>query len=104
MAPPDRQQITVATDALRSESTEWDSQSGALGTIVRQVSGLGLGRVEAGLFQMIVSAYNDVVNHVTERCREGQAATMQIALTLRAVADTYDQEDRNSEHRLRNIY
>jgi uncharacterized protein YukE len=53
---------------------------------------------------MIVSPYNEVVSQVTARCREGKAAMTEIADTLRQVATTYEEEDRNSAHRLRNLY
>ncbi|WP_245854381.1 hypothetical protein [Micromonospora wenchangensis] len=63
-----------------------------------------LGRVEAGLFQLIVSPYNDVVRQVSQRCSEGRTATTEVGQTLRKVADTYDEEDRNNAHKIRNLY
>jgi hypothetical protein len=63
-----------------------------------------LGRVEAGLFQIIVSPYSDVVHAVTDRCREGAAAMTEVARTLRTAADTYDEEDLSSAHKIRNLY
>ena len=63
-----------------------------------------LGRIEAGLFFLIVSPYNEVVRQVEARCREGKAAMTDIAATLRQVATTYEDEDRDSAHRLRNLY
>jgi hypothetical protein len=104
MPPPDRQQVTVATNALRTEAGEWDRQSAAMGETLSKVVGMELGRVEAGLFQLIVAPYNEVVHHVSERCREGQAAMTEVAATLRTVADRYDEEDRNNEHKIRNLY
>ncbi|MEU6206087.1 type VII secretion target [Micromonospora musae] len=104
MPPPSRGQVTVATNALRTEAGEWDQQSAAISAIASKVAGMQLGRVEAGLFQLIVSPYNDVVQHVTQRCREGQAAMTEVASTLRKVADIYDEEDRNNAHELRKLY
>ncbi|MBQ0990704.1 hypothetical protein KBX08_11445 [Micromonospora sp. H61] len=104
MPPPSRQQVTVATDALRTEAAEWDRQSAAMSAVVPKVAGMELGRVEAGLFQLIVSPYNEIVQHVSQRCQEGQAAMTEVATTLRKVADTYDEEDRSNDHKLRNLY
>lgn len=104
MPPPSRQQVTVATGALRTEAVEWEHQSTAIAVVANKVAGMQLGRVEAGLFQLIVSPYNDIVEHVSQRCREGQAAMNEVAATLRKVADTYDEEDRANEHKIRNIY
>lgn len=104
MPPTNRQQVTVATDALRIEAAEWDRQSTAIGATAAKVADMELGRVEAGLFQLIVSPYNDVVRHVSQRCLEGQTAMAEVANTLRQVADTYDEEDRSNEHKIRNIY
>jgi hypothetical protein len=104
MTQPSRHQVEVATNALRAEAMEWDEQSSGIGAVEARVTGMELGRIEAGLFQLVVSPYNEVVNQVRGRCGEGKAAMADIAQTLREVADTYDAEDRRSEHRLRNLY
>jgi len=104
MPPPSREQVTVATNVLRTEAGEWDRQSAAMSAIASKVAGMELGRVEAGLFQLIVSPYNQLVEHVEQRCREGEAAMTEIATTLRKVADTYDEEDRNNAHRFMKLY
>lgn len=102
--PPGREQVTVATNALRSEAGEWDEQGKTLGEQGTKVAGMEFGRLEAGLFQLMVGPYNDVIDMVSARCQEGAAAMAEIAGTLRSVADTYDAEDKASEHRIRNIY
>ncbi len=102
--PPTGQQVQVATDALRTEAGVWDTQSGQLGTIESTVSELTFSRIEAGIFQVLVSVNDDLVNHVTTRCGEGRTQMSAIATTLRAVADTYDTEERANEHALRNLY
>lgn len=104
MPPPSREQVTVATNALRTEANEWDQQSTEIAAIASKVEGMELGRVEAGLFQLIVSPYNEIVEHVKQRCREGEAAMTEVAATLRKVADTYDEEDRNNAHKIANLY
>ncbi|WP_250000234.1 hypothetical protein [Actinoplanes sp. M2I2] len=102
--PPSGEQVTVATTALRNEAGEWESQSGGLGNLSSKVAEMEFGRLEAGLFQLMVGPYNDVIQAVSARSREGAAAMAEIAKTLRSVADTYDAEDKASEHRIRNVY
>jgi hypothetical protein len=102
--PPSGEQVTVATNALRTEAGEWDRQSGTLGQQGAKVAAMEFGRLEAGLFQMMVGPYNDVIHAVAARCREGATAMTEIAGTLRSVADTYDAEDKTAEHRVRNVY
>ncbi|GGL11845.1 hypothetical protein [Mangrovihabitans endophyticus] len=102
--PPSPHQVTVATDALRTEATEWTTQSTALDDLATHVAGMEFGRLEAGLFQLMVGPYNDVIHAVSARCREGGTAMNDIAATLRHVADTYEAEDHANAHRLRNIY
>lgn len=104
MTPPSRDQLTVATAALRHEAREWEHQSQAMAGIAAKVAAMELGRVEAGLFQIVVSPYNDVVQTMTDRCRQGQSAMREVADTLRRIADTYEQEDLNNAHKIRNLY
>ncbi|KXK62147.1 hypothetical protein AWW66_09925 [Micromonospora rosaria] len=104
MKSPSRDQVSVATNTLRQEAIEWDGQSAAVGRIGTKVAAMSLNRVEAGLFQLIVSPYNDVVEQVSGRCNEGRAALAEVGRTLRFVADTYDEEDRSNAHRLNNLY
>lgn len=104
MAPPSKDQVKVATDALRTEASAWDRQSSALGKIVGQANGLRLDRVEAGIFQIIFNTYSSVVDQVTARCGEGQQRTTDVANTLHQVADTYDEEEAANLHRLKNLY
>jgi mitochondrial fission protein ELM1 len=102
--PPTPDQVAVATSALRSEAKVWDTESGEMAKLSTKVAAMEFGRLEAGLFQLMVSPYNDVVHAVADRSKEGATAMAEIAGTLRSVADTYDAEDRAAEHRIRNIY
>lgn len=104
MTQPSGQQVSVATNALRNEAGEWVVHGGTLGEQGTKVAGMEFGRLEAGLFQMMVGPYNDVIHAVAARCQEGAAAMTEIADTLRGVADTYDAEDKAAEHRTRNVY
>jgi hypothetical protein len=102
--PPSGEQVTVATNALRNEAREWDTQSALLGTESAKVADMEFGRLEAGLFQLMVDPYNDVIHDLAARCQEGATAMNEIANTLRSVADTYDAEDKAAAHRIRNLY
>ena len=102
--PPTAQQIEVATDALRTEADVWDAQSAQLGGIQAKVGELTFRRLQAGIFQILVSVNDDLVDHVAARCGEGRSQLAAVAATLRAVADTYDEEERANEHSFRNLY
>ena len=104
MPPPSAQEVAVATGTLRSEAGVWDHESGQLKTITSKAESLRMNRFEAGVFQVIVSAYESVVEQVQHRCDEGQQRMAEIANTLRQVANTYDAEDRSREHAIRNLY
>jgi hypothetical protein len=86
------------------EAGVWDEQSARISALSLRVAGMEFGRLEAGLFQLMVGPYNDVVAAVTSRTREGATATTEIGRALRSVAATYDAEDQANEHRIRNVY
>lgn len=104
MAPPSNGQIKVATNTLRTETGVWDQQSSSAGKIASQANNLRMDRFEAGVFQIIVSAYSSVVDQVTARSQEGQQRMADIANTLHQVANTYDQEEAENLHLLKNLY
>lgn len=104
MPPPGREEVAVDTAALRAEGNVWLEQSDRLEAITHKADGLRMTRLEAGVFQVLVSAYDDAVDQVTARCREGRARMSEVGETLRQVADVYDDEDRKVEHRFRDIY
>jgi len=104
MAPPSKDQVRVATDALRAEAAVWDRQSSAMGKIVSQANGLRLERVEAGIFQVIFGTYSSVIDQVTARSKEGQQRMTDVANTLHEVADTCDEEEAENLHLLKNLY
>ncbi|GLY01716.1 MULTISPECIES: hypothetical protein [Actinoplanes] len=102
--PPTAEEVRVATDILRRESLTWDDQSAALAALRARVDGMELGRVEAGLFQLVVDPYNDVIRAVSSRAGEGARAMTEIGDMLVKVADIYQAEDEANEHSLRGIY
>jgi hypothetical protein len=104
LTTPDRHEVQVATSTLRAEAQVWDHESRQLAATAARAEALDLNRVEAGIFQLLVSAHNSVVTQVASRCREGRQQTAQIAATLRQVATTYDTEDAKNAHRIRGLY
>jgi hypothetical protein len=104
MAPPSSQQIQIATKALRAEATIWDDQSRTMEKITPKVEGLRLNRIQAGLFQLIVSEYERAIDLIELRADEGRQAMANVATTLHTVADTYDQEEAADVHRMKNLY
>jgi len=52
--------------------------------------------VEAGMFQLIVSPYNEVSDQVKQRSAEGKTEMAAVASALRAVARAY--EENEEEH------
>jgi len=104
MTAPNRAEVQVATAALRTEGGVWLHQSDQLEAVVHKADGLRMGRLEAGVFQVLVSAYDEVVEQVVGRCREGRARMEEIGQALRRAADVYDEEDRSGAHRFRNLY
>lgn len=101
---PTPAELTVATGALRTEAGVWREQSGVLTGIAATVGGLDFSGIEAGIFQIIVVAHRELVEHVAARCTEGGVETARIADTLVLVADTYEEEERRNEHALRGLY
>ncbi|MCP2322177.1 uncharacterized protein YukE [Hamadaea flava] len=104
MGYPSAKEVKVATDALRTESQVWDQQSDQMSKVGTTAKNMQLGRIEAGVFQLIVGPYNDVVNTVSSRSDEAVTAMHDIGNALRTVATTYDAEDAAAEHRNRGIY
>jgi hypothetical protein len=90
----------VATSLLRTEALQWDTESGRLAALAPRIGDMQFGRLEAGIFQLMVGPYDALVQLITERCREGVTATADIAAALRSVADTYDAQDEATAGRL----
>jgi hypothetical protein len=100
MGHPTGGEVSVATTTLRSEAQEWDTESAALSTLSGTTGGMEFGRLEAGIFQLMVGPYNTLTQLVTERCREGATAMTGIAAALHGVADSYDAKDEAAAGRL----
>ncbi|MBZ4323525.1 hypothetical protein [Streptomyces huiliensis] len=90
MADPD---LKVITDGIRTDARMWDAQSTLLGGIHNTVEGLRMTRLEAGLFQVLLSAYTDAVNQISSRTSEGRDRTKEVADTLVVNARAYEDHE-----------
>jgi hypothetical protein len=97
------QGFEVATDSLRTEAGVWDQESAQMGNLATTVDGVRFNRLEAGVFQLIVGPYGELVDQVHGRCQEAVQRMKEIGDTLRQVAKIYDDEERNGIHRLKNL-
>jgi uncharacterized protein YukE len=104
MAPPTKESIKVATDALRKEAGVWDNESAEMGKAVAKADSLRMTRLQAGIFQLIVTSYEPAVDQIVARSTEGEHQMTEVGKTLRDVANAYDADEAANEHRLRNIY
>jgi hypothetical protein len=82
-------ELRVVPDSLRRVARIWDQQATVIGSITPQVDAMSFGRLEAGVFQLIVSPYDAVVQSVAQRCAEGKTEMEKIASALLANAKNY---------------
>lgn len=71
----------------------WDKEANAIGTIPGIAQGIHLNRITAGVFQLIVSPYESLLNAVSDRSSEGKTEMGKIAAELNKTADTYEQTE-----------
>jgi hypothetical protein len=101
---PSGHDVAVATAALRTEADVWSAQAAVLARASAQASALTFDRLQAGVFQLIVSTHADLTAAIAARCAEGTGQMREIAATLHHVADVYDDEERRHVHAFRNLY
>lgn len=94
----------VGIEALRQDARIWDDQSGQLEQIAQKVNGLRMDRLQAGIFQIFVIAYQQAVNEIMARAGEGVTAMTSVASTLTAVANQYQQEETSNTHRFTDLH
>jgi hypothetical protein len=101
---PTAHDIAVATGALRAEADIWAVQAGVLAGASDRARVLAFDRLQAGVFQLIVTTHAELTAAVAARCAEGTGQMRQIAATLQHVADVYDDEERRHVHAFRDLY
>lgn len=85
--------IEVDTSSLRSVAKTWDQEAHAIGRIPEISRGIHLNHITAGVFQLIVSPYEALLNEVADRSAQGQAEMEKIATELRSTAATYEKTE-----------
>ncbi|HYS41169.1 MAG TPA: hypothetical protein VEO01_36610 [Pseudonocardiaceae bacterium] len=94
----------VGIQALRQDVQIWDQQSGQLAQIAQQAGALRMDRIEAGIFQLFVSAYQGATDQVISRSTEGGTAMTEIGATLTTVANAYENDEHGNTHRFRDLH
>lgn len=97
-------QFGVGTQALRDDVRVWDQQSSQMKQIVDNVGNLRMDRLEAGVFQIFVSAYQEAVSQVADRASEGSTALSAVATTLARVAGMYEQAESVNTHKFKDLH
>lgn len=90
-------------ELLRTDATKWDAQSGVLAAAAEAKGPLMFPCTQTAVFSEVVLAHYATVSHVTGRCTEGGGELTEIATTLRTVADTYEETERDNEQSMRSI-
>lgn len=103
--PPNGDRLAVATDALRQDAGIWRTVSTDLAKIGPLTDQLGLdGWVDGGIYVGLAGVLTPLVQLVADRAGQGVTAMSSIADTLDQVAGTYDREEAEGLHRLKNLY
>lgn len=96
--------FSVGIQSLRDDAKIWDQQSSQMQQIVTQANGLRMDRLQAGIFQVYVSAYQEAVDQVVSRSGEGITAMHAVSTTLTGVADTYQQDEAANTHKFTDLH
>ena len=96
-------QFDVGIHALRGDVRIWDQQSRQMKQVVDKADALRMDRLEAGIFQIFVSAYHDAVAQIVGRSDEAGPAMHAVATTLTSVANAYQQDEDEHTHRFKDL-
>ncbi|MCX4787380.1 hypothetical protein OG369_14660 [Streptomyces sp. NBC_01221] len=101
MGDPD---LKVITDGLRSDAVMWDEQSGAMKAVHNAVEGTRMNHLQAGVFQLIVSAYESVIDQISARSTEGEVQMATVATALYKNAKAYDDHEVDTKKHVDHAY
>ncbi|SCK25796.1 Excreted virulence factor EspC, type VII ESX diderm [Streptomyces sp. WMMB 714] len=96
--------LKTVTDALRSEARMWDRQAETMKGVHNTIEGLRLTRLEAGMFQVLFSAYEKAVDELSARCNEGSERMGEIADALVKNATAYDNREADTTASIEGAY
>ncbi|MGW4714698.1 hypothetical protein [Nocardia sp. NPDC004260] len=94
----------VALDSLRADASVWARESAAMSDLGGRLDALRFNRLQAGLFQFIVDANDELVSKMSDRSAAASRRFAEVADTLRFCADTYEAEDAAGKHRIDNVW
>lgn len=104
MTTPDSHELQVVRGSLRKVADIWDQQGNAIGAIASKAAGMRLDRLDAGVFQLIVTPYDQVVDQVAARCHEGRQRMHDIAGALRRSASTYGTAEHDISNEVHTVH
>ncbi|WP_314173887.1 hypothetical protein [Streptomyces winkii] len=96
--------VKAEADSIRREARTWDKSAEALKEVEQRVELLRMTRTEAGVFQILFTAYDKAVTQVSDRCREGGAEMGKIADALFKTATAYEENEGRVSEELTGIY
>lgn len=86
-------EMKIASGALKRESAKWAQEQPNLTKIANTLASLQFTRTEAGLFQIMFSAYESCRSVVEDRAREGAAEFGRMSDTLADLSVIYNRAD-----------
>ncbi|WP_371629556.1 hypothetical protein OG892_16435 [Streptomyces sp. NBC_00341] len=101
MGDPD---LKVITDGLRSDAAMWDEQSSAMKAVHNAVEGTRMNHLQAGVFQLLVSAYEAVIDQISARSSEGEVQMSAVATALYKNAKAYDDHEVDTKKHVDHAY
>ncbi|GED98014.1 hypothetical protein [Gordonia crocea] len=102
MPPPD--ELWVAIAELKAAGPLWHDKSAMMTSLSHDATGLKWSGGGGWLFSDFLKAYNEAIDSVTTLSRQAAKEMTAIGETLQDAANTYEAEERNGVHRLKNLW
>lgn len=101
---PTPQELSVATNALRTESSTWAREADDMTAVKAKIEAMEFSRIEGGIFQAIVGPHTALVQKMATLTGQASQRFDQVAEVLIVCADTYEAEDRAGKHNIDNLW
>lgn len=96
--------LKVITDGLRSDAAMWDEQSNSMKAVHNAVEGTRMNHLQAGVFFLLVSAYESVIDQISARSTEGEVQMAAVATALYKNAKAYDDHEVDTKKHVDHAY